>query len=1290
MFSQERPDPSIQGQENYRRIGPECSGLQIKKSELDPATLRALIRCFNANGSIPEFAALVNDASEKTLAQSVEILNIAFLSDPKILAESRGVINQLESEKKWVPLVSAFQTILQDPERLRALVRLLSLGGIANGKSTVMPNLLPETIGEVSSAEAMAGFELLGRLVRSKAFRELQKKIITAPLAPAEQERLLMILMDFLKRETPHRSASLLADDMVAGKSSALWSFIFGADADDAASVLVKSSRFYTLLSDFGANQGKSLRQLSLFHQSFYRPVSCWGGGKVFLEPWKNLNEEILQNSSESKLLPFFARFASLTAISIGDICEIPSGFYDHYPSIMKFTAGRSGGAYLDMVRHIFTSGMGRSAGYFVGEWGESLADVLTIVGDRPWFPDLILLLAELDSNDRDRISGWVNALLKNRGAWTEKSASWSSRTVGDFLSDLGFLFSADSQQLSLWIESVHTLFESSRAHPWFQGWKKIAMSGNEMDAFALTALPSFPSAAKTLGTMAGDGRLASVLGDILELLGGGARVSLEGSAAIREVVIPRTLRHTFSGSDLRELDTSLVFNRSLLACVQLDLRKRPAQQWELYSECLSGGGVGEKALAGLLKAQVAPFPDAPSDSFLASIMKSFFTLPLSISEKQEVIKLLTGKNAGLKGFTADLIPMLVQVNRDFFTPVLSIFARIQNSLGMGPSTWNPFFAKVEGALLDPRFSSAIQSLRGLEKLENPFYQQVIGPAPVPNETLLVRAVSDVECISDVNDARLRGEEITREFQDGVLGWERPNGKIPLTWREESLQPRLRALSDTLESDSLRKNLYQWITKLEPKDAASWFINRSQDPRLVAVMDPETRKPVLRWMTTLDRLESILVNSNFSQPLSGNYGLKFIKKFAESWGDEPRANWPREIQKRYSGRAKPPTLRETYEDVLKILHGFERVGGMPAIPACVESTLVSKSWTMLPDFVLSFSVKTKAYNLKQTLSVIEENLPDSGSLNAGGMRLLRDLFWAVHSSSNAEKNSILFLQRFGDLGGLRMLSRGLQAIETQGELAALEDVFGGLAGWVSEPAFDRILFRVIQSPSSLEKWVSAAFDGEFDFSKAAVDFFGVVAVDRSFRIGPSVLNTIEQALPNEGLPEALVADLIHLYGSVSGGARASTVSSLRPKDVATQNQLLIFSDYFRDQGVTLLRALPISKLLQMLDRDPLLRKDIFNRVLHIYATRQANGESSRSAHPSNPAFRAYLELLLSKESPELRRMIALWCGKSAGRYAFKFGDQPEEMSRVIDGLLQSADSDSFRDFLEALLRQLPD
>jgi len=659
-----------------------------------------------------------------------------------------------------------------------------------------------------------------------------------------------------------------------------------------------------------------------------------------------------------------------------------------------------------------------------------------------------------------------------------------------------------------------------------------------------------------------------------------------------------------------------------------------------------------------------------------------------SLSQSVELLNtsfqaLLVGRRAGIPVQASN-----IQAFTHIASPLvksLPLLGRVQRSLSIGLEDWQGFFRKFERLLLHPDFAPAMKEIQSLAPLNTAASREVIGPASMPNRLLLLDSLAKVECEVDAQDRPARADEVIREFNEGVLGWERPKGKLPLAWDSELLKTRLRAFSNTLKSPALRKHLYSWFAGLEPDETAAWFLARAQDPRLVAVMDPESKKPRVRWMTTLDRLESILVNSNFKYLLSGNYGLKFIEKFAESWGDEPREKWPKEIQERYSGDRKPPTLRESYDEVLQTIKWFERVGGQPKIPPCVNSDLISPPWGSAPGFVFDFELKAKAFNLKQTISVIEENLPDAPGPNAGGMRLLRDLFWAVNSSvaradrdpSRPEKNPIRFFQRLGDLGVLRAKSRGLQAFETRGELMALGDLFAELKTLAAEPAFERILARVVDSPTSFDVWIAAAYQNRsskpsFQFSRFMPRFLQAIATDRSLRVGPALLRFFDQSLPKGKLPETFIADLVRSLGE-------SSEEEVRL--FAVRMQLDHFEPFFKGPVLDLLGSFPVGDALTLLERDPVLRSDI---------SRQLNDGLAEIRTSDLERVRPYLKLFLSEEKPELRQMFARWCGKSGANSIYEFAAHPDESALMIDGLLKLTDSAGFKDFLEALLHQLPD
>lgn len=1260
MFTAGSADPKSGGGERYRKIRPECSGLKIDRPELDPKTFRSLVKCFGANGSISEIEKLVAGASDSTVRQTVDLLNATFLANPQVRADSRAIVRKLDRGGEWGPILSGFGSAFRDPERMRALARLLSLGG--------RDPLIVETVSRFEASNTLAGFELLARLTKSPAFAELSRKVHADPLRNDESDRLLDLLVDFFKRPTPKRSAKSLVEDMAAGRSSALWSYAFG----EGSGILDSNSRFALLLHDFSGPEG--LRRLSQFHRGFHNPISCWSGGKVFAEPWKNLTDELRTHASAGPdaFLGFVTRFASVTALGIKDLCPLPEEFTAYYPAVLKLTMGRTGGEYLGLLERVFSGGFGVSAGYFVGEWGDSLAEVLTVFESKSWFGDLVLLFAELDENDRELFAGWTRGLLKNQTDWIEHARRWTRSDLDPVFSDLGVLLGSEPRELNAVFGSIQALFESSRVHPWFEGWKKVAVESESNGIGTLTDLPSFPEASRAIGEMAEDGRLAAILGDVLEILAGG-RDDASPGAQESEIAIRKALRHRFVGSDLLPLETRVRKDGSIEACARLDLRLPVDRQWETYRACLAGGGVDSDAWAGLKIARDWKVDEGGrSVSFFDFFVSSWLKLPLTTSDKRILISTMSEiPSKTIRTFLADF-RLKFSNPTDGPSRIFQILSEFQTQLSIGQSTWDRFFARVREGMDDPRFVPIARALRSLKDSADENSGTRIGPASRPLSAELTQWIRDFEC--ETGDPRPRIAEIEREFDEAVLGWERPEGHLPYAWSLDQLKPRMEAFRELLATRDLRANLYDWVGGLDPEFAAKWFHDRAADPRLVTVLDPDTRRVRVRWMTSLDRLESILVNANFTYLLNGNYGLKFIGKFAEAWGDEPRSKWPAEIQARYTGSKTPPRLVDVYEEVESFVRWFEKFGGVPTVSDC-------RAKGSTPDAIIPFSVKAKAFNLKQTLSVIRENLPGSGEPSAGGMRFLRDLFWAVHASAPAadrdpsrpERNPLRFFLQLGDLGGLRSISRGLQSVEWTSERKTLEDSFSSLRSMVREPAFERILARVFADPSGVDALVTGAFQSSpFRFGTLSTRVLSGLATERSLRVSPPLLCFFDRSLGSDlsFFPFALFTDLV-----VSGGeGESERLHSLRSS--------LSMGDYFENRIVPALEALPVGPAIRTLEKNPALRGDLRAE------TRRWLG-SSRQTNDDRTSFSLFLDELLSTERPQTRRLLSFWCGQNGGRFTSTLASRPNDAFLLLDGVLLSAQSGAFEDFLDSLLRQLP-
>jgi hypothetical protein len=175
-----------------------------------------------------------------------------------------------------------------------------------------------------------------------------------------------------------------------------------------------------------------------------------------------------------------------------------------------------------------------------------------------------------------------------------------------------------------------------------------------------------------------------------------------------------------------------------------------------------------------------------------------------------------------------------------------------------------------------------------------------------------------------------------------------------------------------------------------------WIQKRTTDQRMVTFYYPGEKNLQVRVMSSLDMIDQILVGADFSFFNQGNFAVKYMKQLGEAWGDEPRETWPKEIQALYPGSKRPKTLRQALEDIESELNQFLSLAGTPSVPHCDQiddpqdpDDAVSIG-TLLRNPLVPFKYSAILYNMKSLLPVMKDNLPDSGSSQAGGLRLIRD------------------------------------------------------------------------------------------------------------------------------------------------------------------------------------------------------------------------------------------------------------------------------------------------------------
>ena len=209
-----------------------------------------------------------------------------------------------------------------------------------------------------------------------------------------------------------------------------------------------------------------------------------------------------------------------------------------------------------------------------------------------------------------------------------------------------------------------------------------------------------------------------------------------------------------------------------------------------------------------------------------------------------------------------------------------------------------------------------------------------------------------------------------------------------------------------------------------------------EDPRC-----PFDTEPRVRLVSTLDRLELVLINADFMSPLGfppsdpleklypeivkQNDSYYFLELLANAWGDEPESLWPTQIQALAATNRKsdpnwqPMKLQDVADQMNKMLRDLSTLVGYTTPPKCTETAdsedpesvqqyetaapggpgLVG--WLPLPDLA---GMRARLYNLIQVSGVMNDIMPKKDPTTGQwtgdpGARVLRDLFFELFYST---------------------------------------------------------------------------------------------------------------------------------------------------------------------------------------------------------------------------------------------------------------------------------------------------
>ena len=413
--------------------------------------------------------------------------------------------------------------------------------------------------------------------------------------------------------------------------------------------------------------------------------------------------------------------------------------------------------------------------------------------------------------------------------------------------------------------------------------------------------------------------------------------------------------------------------------------------------------------------------------------------------------------------------------------------------------------------------------------------------------------VQNRECYSDPIGINARTKQIVSDFEYGVTGFEQIGGRARTQYSNEDmkaeLQPTIQKLADPSSGAPTKSvirallNVMHYFTLKPgepfqlgrhylPEELGRWLHDRSEDYQPLLYFFPGDAQPRVRLVNSLDRLELVLYNAYFTYVLPDNNGQKFLQMIAESWGDEPRSSWPAEIQAQYPPGSRPATLHETYDKMAGTLGTFGTLIGYPKVPDCtphgvpgdglhIPQGLITVPGWMAPGLD---DVKNRLFNMQMVLPVIAENLPDAHGPHAGGMRVLRDLFYELVSSTPAqyrnarsgERNNLSIIYHLIRVGLMRNSGRLLRHPDP-----SFEAFFRGFVTAADAPGVEPLLKYLTQEDPGQEllwKAIDSSWkitpqgpEATYRAQQSLFYFFTLVGQSR-FNVIPQVIGGLTEAI----------------------------------------------------------------------------------------------------------------------------------------------------------------------------------
>lgn len=1053
----------------------------------------------------------------------------------------------IENDEFIAAAIAVLKENYYKPDRPRS--DLLSISNL-NQKSETNRQLLEAlkiAADEITPERVALVLDALLIFSEAKSLLELERKMVYT-LGDSPQATLSKIISQFLKylRETSDPEhvdvGKTLIQALTSGPLLSKIDLLLGRTESEIRDRLQETS---VLTQALIGNNGKTLDDLSTLAHYGKKTMSCLEGATTLPNPMNFLIKELISQDPQ-QLGSFLYQGTLLKLSSVNSFCALPQEVGKHYPVIAQLAQTTAitplsnwlkvldqNPSQLSLVLDILAdTGSGKGKGPNITPENEGgikyLLPLLAELNHRNVWDELLLLLTLLDDSLRNHAMNLLHWSIQPQASLEEQKSVYdvlsevlsqnSTLSLVRFLVALKPYLESDESFIAPALKIFRSAYYINDVHPMLDLTQTLMREAPNSESllttlFEISEMPQFREALKFASTMAKDGRMKELLIASLNLF---QKVSASGVTPIHLTAEPpfaSFARHSLSSSDLRPYKFGPTPVQAPPACQKIDLNfqlknvtdPRFNEQLGFLLACKNNDGTHDWLTHPIeyLNQEKAE----NGSSYLQLAFDSLKTLPITPPETAFLIRTWT-QFYDQGGFTNALrgIPFWVDSLSDFSQPVLRPLLQLAAPL-LSHEKARTALTRIRHTLAQELHSDDLPKIFSwLDPLldQKPEPTPRTDPDPI-NIEKLADLVQSRECINNRELALKKAAEIDSDYREAITSWDQVQGRPRRSFTDTEFDARLAPLFTKLDRPEVRQALLnflqhpafepQWLGSQSGPSLKNWLWDRSKDMQVIYYLYPGELTPRLRIVNSLDRLELVLINSDFPAPvLKKNFALYFLALIGNAWGDEPRKNWPQDIQDQFPENKKdrPLTLREAVQQINKTQRMAEFLFGLIEDPPCnsalnihsqsTATTTTNDSLGALSldqsDETLSQRKETKRvlYNIHQVLSVLEENLPDSPHLHAGGLKIIRNLMHDVYYSTPekyrspkaAWNNNLSVVTHLARLGIFRQAGQHIRYLPKNDY--QLNSFFMGFMTAATSPATPQLLSVFFQDPKHTLLW----------------------------------------------------------------------------------------------------------------------------------------------------------------------------------------------------------------------------